>query len=74
MKKKPKPKYYLRRSFNYDDWFCICQVSNNVMVAEIPEKVVAELVLDFLNDLPRGMIERAKVGVIYKHIKKNKPK
>lgn len=67
-----KPKFYLRKSFNYDDWYCICQVSNNVMVAEIPNRELAELILEFLNELPRAMVTRAKRETIYKHIKKNK--
>lgn len=73
-KRERKPKYYLRPSFNYDDWFCICQTANNVMVAEIPEREVAELVLEFLNDLPRGLLARYKKKAAYGHNKKDNPK
>ena len=70
-----KPKFYLRKSFNYDDWYCICQVSNNVMVAEIPNQELAELILEFLNELPRSIVASAKQKAIYKHLgKRDNPK
>lgn len=67
-KRERKPKYYLRQSFNYDGWFCICQTANNVMVAEIPRQEVAELVLGFLNDLPGSLLARARARAAYGHL------
>lgn len=55
-----KPKYYLRASFNYSGWWCICQVSNNVVVCECSEEEIAGLLLDYLNSLPRGLMARVK--------------
>lgn len=55
-----KPRYYLRASFNYPEWWVICQIANNVMVCECPEKQVAELILDFLNDIPGSVLGRLR--------------
>lgn len=50
----------MRASFNYSEWWCICQIVNNVMVCECPEKQVAELILEFLNDIPGSILGRIK--------------
>jgi hypothetical protein len=55
-----KPKFYLRKSFNYKEWFCICQTSNNVMVCECPNERIAVLILDYLNGLSYNQTGRIK--------------
>lgn len=57
-----KPRYYLRQSFNYPEWWCICQIVNNVMICECPERPVAELILDFLNDIPGSILGRLRAN------------
>jgi len=61
--KKPKPKrakYYLRQSWNWNDWYSICQVSNNVMVCECSDLNIAELLVDYLNSLPGSVTRHVK--------------
>jgi len=56
-RKPKKDKYYLRTSWNWPDWYAICQVNNNVMVCECTDLRIAELILEYLNSLP-GSVTR----------------
>lgn len=68
--RKIKPKFYLRRSWGHPDYFMICQASNNVLIAEIPERVHAEIILTYLNGLTwRELGGKVKdIGGPYTHI------
>lgn len=55
------PKYYLRKSFNYTEWWAICQTKNNVILAEVSSEELAELILEFVNSLPAS-IGHLKIG------------
>ena len=64
---KPKPrkpkkaKYYLRKSWNWPDWYATCQVKNNVMVGEFSDLNIAELCLEYLNALPSSITRHVMV-------------
>ncbi len=60
--RKKKPRYYLRQSWNYDDWWAICQKKNNVMVCECTDKSIAELILEYLNALQNSVTRHVKVN------------
>ena len=53
-----RPRYYVRPSFNNREWWMVCQVVNNVVVADCPEQKVAELITSILNDLPNYVLGR----------------
>lgn len=65
-----KPKYYLRESYNQPEWLVICQGSNNVVIAEVANQVLADLFLEFLNELPGRRQPKVKEKAMYPHLKK----
>ncbi len=65
-----KPKYYIRESYNTEGWLVICQGSNNVVIAEVANQVIADLFLEFLNELPGRRQPKVKKKAIYQHLKK----
>lgn len=81
MGRKIKPKFYLRKSWGRADWWMVCQSHNNILVAEIPERGHAEIILNYLNGLTwRELGGKVKdIGGPYTHIpdsrkdKKNEP-
>lgn len=66
------PKYYLRQSFTGEDWKAICISSNNVVVADVANEVIAELFLEFLNDLPGKRQPHLKKKARYPNLRKEK--
>lgn len=65
-----KPKYYIRASYNHPEWLLVCQSSNNVVLAEVANQVIADLFLEFLNELPGKRQPHLKKKPMYPHLKK----
>jgi len=65
-----KPKYYVRQSFTGDEWKAICITSNNVVVADVANEVLAELFLEFLNELPGKRQPHLKKKARYPSLRK----
>ena len=70
MGRKIKPKFYLRRSWGHRDYWMICQSSNNILIGEFPERIHAEMVLNYFNSLTwRELGGKVKsIGGPYTHI------
>lgn len=73
MAKRKKDKYYLKRldgGMLGDDMHAIHQASNNVIVAWFYSSEMAQLVMDFLNELPRSLLPIAKSEGYYKRLER----
>ena len=65
-----KPKYYVRQSARYPDWWVVAQISNDVIIAHCPSETLSNLFVEFLNELPGKRQPRLKKKPIYQHLKK----
>lgn len=67
-----KPKYYVTNSWVNSEWFIVAQVSNNMIIAHIPDETIAKLFADFLNQLPGKQQPNRKRRAIYPNLSKKR--
>lgn len=65
-----KPKYYMQKSWVNQDWWIVAQLSNNLIIAHVPEEEIARIITDHFNQLPGKQQPKRKRQKIYVHLTK----